>query len=248
MRVLALLLAFATLGAGIVVATREGDGASLLLAALRAAGPSEPAPSASPSGNPADSTAALPPSASAGRAPATSTKAGGNSASGRIELISGGETSLIEEGPDVVADEPLPLYRYIDASGSIRMVEGLRSVPPRYRSDARSVKSGAGAVNRVTIPARQRTAFRDWQPEFNPNRTAITLYSAPGCSACGRAKAHLERLGVAYELRDIQRDPRAKSEVRAILGRVVVPLLQVGNRYVSGYLPREYDRVAAPGR
>jgi glutaredoxin len=240
MRVLALLAALAALATAIVVMAGEGDRGSLLLAAVQSALPrppergptANPPPAASPE-RPAP--AAVEPDAIPPHAPETAAE---------IELIRGGEVTVIEDTGGASATEPIPLYRYVDASGSIRMVEGLQTVPPEYRDTARRVSRGAGSVNQLAIPAPSRTAFRDWQPEFNPNRSAITLFSAPGCSACGRARAHLKRLGVAYELRDIERDRGAREEVRRILGRVVVPLLQVGSRYVSGYLPGEYDRAA----
>jgi glutaredoxin len=241
MRVLAMVLALAALGAGVVLATREGDTGSLLLAALESARPVRPLGPAAP---PRPRTAAAAPAASVPSTPAASQSEPLPTAA--IELIRGGERTVIEDAAAGADAEPIPLYRYIDASGSIRMVEGLQRVPPEQRDGARRVRRGGGALNRLRIPTPSHRSFRDWQPEFNPNRTEIALFSAPGCSACARARAHLDRLGVIYELRDIQRDRGARDEVRQILGRVVVPLLQVGSRYVSGYLPGEYDRVATP--
>ena len=160
-----------------------------------------------------------------------------------IEVISGGEVTTLDETA-VAEEEPAPMYRYFDASGALRMVRGIDGVPVAFRDEARRVADG-GRLNRVNVPERKRVAFLDWQPEFNPNRGGGTvLFSAPGCAACARAEAHLDRIGVHYRLRDIQRDPAAKDHVRRVMGRIVVPLLKVGRRYVSGYLRDEYDRLA----
>ncbi|HEY5656720.1 MAG TPA: glutaredoxin family protein [Myxococcota bacterium] len=161
--------------------------------------------------------------------------------------MTGGEASVIGDAPSGFAADPIPMYRYFDGSGAIRMVEGLTNVPPQYRHSAVEVGRGADRINRAETPSPSRLAFRDWEPELNPNRGGVILFSAAGCGACGRARQHLERLGVPYELRDIHSDSAAKAYVRSVLGRVVVPLLKVGGRHVSGYLPAEYDRLARRG-
>lgn len=164
-----------------------------------------------------------------------------------IEIVTGGEVSVIADTPEAFVAAPIPLYRYFDGSGAIRMVEGLEQVPPRYRHSAVEIARDSGRINQVDIPPPASRAFRDWEPDPNPNRGGVVLFSAAGCRACAQARQHLERLGVAYQLRDIQRDGAAKDHVRRVMGRVVVPLLQVGGRYVSGYLPAEYDRLAQRG-
>ena len=164
-----------------------------------------------------------------------------------VEIVTGGEASIIEDAPGAFAAESIPLFRYFDGSGSIRMVEGLANVPPQHRHSAVEVARDGGQINRVEIPPPSRAAFRDWEPEFNPNQGGVILFSAAGCGACSRARQHLERLGVPYEIRDIHSDSSAKDYVRRILGRVVVPLLKVGGRHVSGYLPAEYDRLRRRG-
>lgn len=157
-----------------------------------------------------------------------------------VELIEVGEVSSYpEEELEVV-----PLYGYVDSSGSMRMVRGLGNVPAEYRQEARNL-SALTTLNRVDTPAlprvRQRTA--SFQPEFNPNRFDAVLYSSESCGYCARARSLLDSHGVSYELRDIHRDPGAKDEVRRVLGRVSVPLLGVNGAWVSGYKPAAIKRV-----
>lgn len=231
--VLGIAALLVALGAGIVVAERWETEDSRLLAHLRGSvrtpdlRGAEPATEADAPNLPHDESDDEP-----------------GDESGEFEIISGGETTEIQDTPAGFVAEPIPMVRYFDGSGSIRMVEGMHNVPPRYRHSARAVKPVA-SINRVAIPAPSRQAFQDWQPEPNPNR--IVLYSSAGCSACGRARRHLDRLGVRYQLVDIHTDTGARDQVRRVLGRVVVPLLKVGGTYVSGYLPREYDRLVRAG-
>jgi len=233
------LLLICGLGAGFVVGERLAGGEATqsrllqwvaTLAAQAPPGDAEPIPHPEASG---PATAAEPPERSEAPAP--------------IEIVTGGEVSVIDDEPGAFVTAPIPLYRYFDGSGAIRMVEGLERVPPQYRHSAVEIARDSGRINQVEIPPPARAAFRDWEPEPNPNRGGVILFSAAGCRACVQARQHLERLGVAYQLRDIQRDSAAKQHVRRVMGRVVVPLLQVGGRYVSGYLPAEYDRLARRG-
>lgn len=231
------LLLVCGLGAGLVVGERLAGGEAAVTRLTRwlvSRAPSAAAgagASAEATASPAD---APPQSAQESAAPAP------------IEIVAGGEATIIDDAPGAFAAEPIPMYRYFDGSGAIRMVEGLANVPLQYRHSAVEIEREGGQVNRIDIPPPSRTAFRDWEPEVNPNR-GVVLFSAAGCSACVRARQHLERLGVPYEIRDVHSDSAAKQYVRRILGRVVVPLLKVGGRHVSGYLPSEYDRLGRRG-
>jgi len=149
-------------------------------------------------------------------------------------VLTAGEISVLE--PDAAQ----PMVRYVDAQGSIQMVRGLARVPTQYRGDA--VVLGRGNVNRMDVPAPNAVAFQDWQPEPNPNRMQVVLFSAPWCGACKRAKRYLDRQGVPYLERDISADHSAKQEVRSIVGQVAVPLLEVNGRYISGFRRDVYDR------
>jgi glutaredoxin len=222
---LGLLSLLCVLGAGFVVGEQLGEGEALSTRLIR--GWTQPAPAA-PAPEPLEAPQ---------RAPAPVA----------LEIVSGGEATIIRDAPAAFAAEPIPMYRYFDGSGAIRMVEGLVNVPPEYRHSAVEVARDGAQINRVEIPLPSHAAFRDWEPELNPNRGGVILFSAAGCSACSRARQHLEQLGVPHEIRDVHSDRAAKDYVRQILGRVVVPLLKVGGRHVSGYIPAEYDRLAKRG-
>jgi glutaredoxin len=149
-------------------------------------------------------------------------------------VLTAGELSVMGER------EQVPMVRYVDADGSVHMVRGMAGVPEAYRLDA--VELGGGNVNLVSVPAPTAAAFRDWMPESNPNRSDVVLFSATWCGICRQAKRHLDRQGVVYQERDIDADPEAMRQVREVLGRVAVPLLDVNGRYIAGFRPDVYDR------
>lgn len=68
--------------------------------------------------------------------------------------------------------------------------------------------------------------------------TAI-FYAYPGCSTCRNARRWLDERGVAYEARDIARDPPDLELLRTILRRSGVPLRRLFN--TSGQLYRAGD-------
>lgn len=151
------------------------------------------------------------------------------------QVIEAGELSVVAEG------EPDPIVRYVDASGSIRMVRGLANVPAAHRGDA--VVLGRRNVNLVDVPAPSAVAFQDWQPEANPNRHEVVLIGASWCAACERARRYLDRQGIRYDERDIDSDGAAREEVVRIMGRIAIPLLQVDGRYIAGFREDVYARV-----
>ncbi|WP_147919566.1 mycoredoxin [Ruania zhangjianzhongii] len=53
----------------------------------------------------------------------------------------------------------------------------------------------------------------------------ITVYGADWCGDCRRAKATLERTGVAYEYVDLVADPSAADRAQQISGRTNIPVV-----------------------
>lgn len=69
----------------------------------------------------------------------------------------------------------------------------------------------------------------------------VTLYSASWCGWCRKTRTLLAELGVQYVERDVDKDPRARSELlRLTGGSFGVPVLNIGGTVVRGYSP---DRI-----
>ena len=64
----------------------------------------------------------------------------------------------------------------------------------------------------------------------------IEVFSAPNCGYCRRAKALLERRGLAYEELDIAADPAARAELRRRLPRSkAIPQIFADGAHIGGY-------------
>jgi glutaredoxin len=219
------------LGVGVIQASRTAEGGGLVSGWVQS---QRPAARTNPASG-GEAPAIVEPRAPAAPGPAPSAE---TDPPDEPSVLAAGELSVLEP-------EALPMVRYFDAEGSIRMVRGLSRVPAEHRASA--VVVGRGNVNVVSIPAPSATAFRDWQPQANPNHARVVLFSASWCGACKRAKRYLDGRGISYLERDIDADSSARREVQRVLGRVAIPLLDVDGRFISGFRPETYHRALGSG-
>lgn len=63
---------------------------------------------------------------------------------------------------------------------------------------------------------------------------SVEVYSTPWCPFCVRARALLDRKGLAYTDIDVSRDPASKREMMERSGRHTVPQIWVNGRHVGG--------------
>lgn len=149
-------------------------------------------------------------------------------------IIEVGDVSTLDESDDSKA-----VFSYVDSRGSTRIVQGLYQVPEVFRATAKNHSNGATRhINRydaVAATRKQRPRAESAVPDFNPNRLDVTVFSATWCGACRRAKQLLDSEGISYEDRDIDDDPSARDEVRSMIGRVAIPLIDINGTYVVGY-------------
>ena len=144
-------------------------------------------------------------------------------------------------------------YQFIDPRGRVAFVERLTDVPAAWRDkvgfvemdsppplspamaertrDKRYAASNSGGLRNA---GGQRVAAR------MPDR--VVLYSADWCGWCQKAKQHLDRQGINYELRDID-IPANLDDLVAKTGQKGIPVLDVGGRIVTGFAPDEYDQL-----
>ena len=63
----------------------------------------------------------------------------------------------------------------------------------------------------------------------------ITVYSGPSCPYCVRAKALLQKKGVAFEDIDVKADPAKRDEMlRLSNGRTTIPQIFIDGRHIGG--------------
>jgi len=67
---------------------------------------------------------------------------------------------------------------------------------------------------------------------------AVTIYSAPWCAFCKTEKQYLDKLGVAYTVKDIEEDNGALEELIEKSGQKSVPVTDI-----DGVIVRGLDRI-----
>jgi glutaredoxin len=138
---------------------------------------------------------------------------------------------------------PRVYYSFIDASGSVRMVDSLEAVPPALRQKAKRIEvqpprtPAPGAESPAPAAAAPPSPFAR-AAASNDARNAqgeIVIYTAKWCGWCRKALAHLDERNVSYRNRDIDDDPGAKDELRRLTGSTSVPAFEIDGEVVRGY-------------
>lgn len=63
----------------------------------------------------------------------------------------------------------------------------------------------------------------------------VTIYSAPWCGFCHAAKQYLDKLGVAYDERDIEKNPEYAQECVDKSGQMGIPVLDINGKIIIGF-------------
>jgi membrane-associated protease RseP (regulator of RpoE activity) len=71
---------------------------------------------------------------------------------------------------------------------------------------------------------------------------AVTVFVRPGDPASEATLRYLDQRGIAYTKRDVLSDPSATAILFGRLGKVVVPVVQVGERLLVGHDPVQLAR------
>jgi glutaredoxin-like YruB-family protein len=71
----------------------------------------------------------------------------------------------------------------------------------------------------------------------------VIVYSGPGCSACGTAKAYLRRLGVNFRDIDISRDQHAAEALVRRSGQMAVPQIDIDGHLIVGFDRAKIDQL-----
>ena len=67
----------------------------------------------------------------------------------------------------------------------------------------------------------------------------LIVYSAELCGDCQLLKAFLDKRGIAYENRDIRKQPEHGEELETKTGKLGVPYVVIGGEWKRGYEPGE---------
>lgn len=63
----------------------------------------------------------------------------------------------------------------------------------------------------------------------------VIVYSAVWCGFCHAAKQYLDKLGVKYEVKDVEKDPAYAAECVQKSGQMGIPVLDIDGTIIVGF-------------
>ncbi len=127
------------------------------------------------------------------------------------------------------------LYRWTDEKGRVHVTD--TPPPPNAKSVQKKAVPGAAASGAAESPGNEPYALQTAR-KSNP----VTLYTTPGCEACGEARKLLNARGVPF--REVSVDSEKDlAELKKVVGSNSVPSLVVGETVQKGFEETAYNRV-----
>lgn len=65
--------------------------------------------------------------------------------------------------------------------------------------------------------------------------TNVTIYSADWCAFCHAAKEYLDKLGVKYTVKDVEKDPKNAQESVEKSSQMGIPVLDIDGEIIVGF-------------
>lgn len=133
------------------------------------------------------------------------------------------------------------LYRWVDEKGN---VEWRDTPPPPNAKHVEQRTVGGNTIETSTLPYSVQQAVAKFP---------VTLWVFDCGEPCDRARAHLQKRGIPYTERNVQKEP---DTLKKLTGSLEVPVLLVGSKQLKGYLDTDWDaaldaagypRTAPPG-
>ena len=127
------------------------------------------------------------------------------------------------------------LYRWTDEKGRVHVTD--TPPPPNAKSVKKKGAAGAAASGAAETPGNEPYALQ-MARKSNP----VTLYTTPGCEACGEARKLLNARGVPF--REVSVDSEKDlDELKKSVGSNSVPSIVVGETVQKGFEETAYNRV-----
>ena len=143
------------------------------------------------------------------------------------------------------------LYKYTDKNGTVIFTDQPDKIPPEYRDQSQK-RDMPKSDYKEPLPDYSKKpksgiskAMEDVKDKFVANRgqPEVVLYTTSWCGYCKKAREHLNKLGVRYTEKDIERDMQAKRELIGYTGRTAIPFMTIDGNKVHGYNPRKVERL-----
>jgi glutaredoxin len=139
-------------------------------------------------------------------------------------------------------DETRIYYQFVDEKRRVRFVERLADVPEQWRDQAGFVEMSSPPPLSPADARRARNDRYGGPAVAIAGSPTVLLYSAEWCGYCTKARRHLEKRRIPYELRDVD-VPAAAEELFAKTGRKGIPVMDIDGRIMRGYGADKYDEM-----
>ncbi|CAN5391702.1 glutaredoxin family protein [soil metagenome] len=73
----------------------------------------------------------------------------------------------------------------------------------------------------------------------------VTVYSATWCAFCHAAKQYFDKLGVKYEDKDVEKDPKNAQECVAKSNQMGIPVIDMDGTIIIGFDKPKIDAALA---
>ncbi len=128
-------------------------------------------------------------------------------------------------------------FKWIDAQGNV----SYHDYPPPANSGYRVEEKRVGP---------KRDNSEETALEELVKKNPVVLYSVPKCALCDMARVHLQKRGVSFAEKNVEKDPKLQEELKKKVGSLTVPAISIGdkvlNTYADGWLDSELDLVGYP--
>lgn len=129
-----------------------------------------------------------------------------------------------------VAQAQTNVHRWVDKEGKVHFSD---LPPPENARDATQKRMGGDAVAAPQLPYATQEAAK---------RNPVTLYSSKNCGdLCLQGRALLAKRGIPFTERQADVDPADRERVKQLTGKLQVPVLLVGEKYVQGYAEEPWN-------
>jgi glutaredoxin len=154
---------------------------------------------------------------------------------------------------------------YVNSAGAVVKVGSAEEVPEEYRGTMVALSGGLAGRSSLSVltpielqpeeirRARAKARSADSAAkarsadgaakaaEAIPGAGPVIVYSTSWCGPCKMAKAYLAEKRIPFEVRDVEKDPKARQEFAAHGGRGV-PLLIIKGKPIRGFNAAAIDR------
>jgi glutaredoxin len=117
------------------------------------------------------------------------------------------------------------VYRWVDKSGNVSYHDR-----PPPSEDASRVEE-----RQFRVREDRGTSAAD------APKVAVVIYTVPQCSSCDQVRAHLEKRGVPFSEKNVDKDRAAQDELQKRSGALSVPTIIVGEKVMKGYVDSLLD-------